>query len=70
MFRYVDTGAFDILLNHSQYNLIDRSANGLIDHAVQAGLHYFNAAPYASGMFAKPPTQRPRYQYREPSARS
>jgi D-threo-aldose 1-dehydrogenase len=68
MFRYVDTGAFDILLNHSKYNLIDRTANDLIDHAVQAGLHYFNAAPYASGMFAKSPTERPRYQYREPSA--
>ncbi|MET0885614.1 MAG: aldo/keto reductase [Mycetocola sp.] len=66
MYRYVDTGEFDILLNHSQYNLIDRTADDLITHARAAGLHYFNAAPYASGMFAKSPSEHPRYQYRTP----
>ena len=65
---YVDTGAFDILLNHNQYTLLDRSADDLIDHAVGAGLSYVNAAPYASGLLAKPVEDRPRYQYREPSA--
>ncbi|SFR91558.1 D-threo-aldose 1-dehydrogenase [Microbacterium sp. cf046] len=68
MRRYVDTGAFDILLNHNQYTLLDRSADDLIDHAVGAGLSYVNAAPYASGLLAKPVEDRPRYQYREPSA--
>lgn len=67
MYRYVDTGVFDILLNHNQYNLIDRSADSLITHAVDAGLHYFNAAPYASGMFAKAPEDQPRFQYGVPS---
>jgi D-threo-aldose 1-dehydrogenase len=68
MRRYVDTGAFDILLNHNQYTLLDRSADDLIDHAVGAGLSYVNAAPYASGLLAKPVEDHPRYQYREPSA--
>ena len=68
MRRYVDTGAFDILLNHNQYTLLDRSADDLIDYAVGAGLSYVNAAPYASGLLAKPGKDRPRYQYREPSA--
>lgn len=68
MRRYVDTGAFDILLNHNQYTLLDRSADHLIDHAVGAGLSYINAAPYASGLLAKPGKDRPRYQYREPTA--
>jgi D-threo-aldose 1-dehydrogenase len=66
MRRYVDTGAFDILLNHNRYTLLDRSADRLIDHALEAGLAYVNAAPYASGLLAKPPTDRPRYRYEEP----
>lgn len=68
MRRYVDTGAFDILLNHNHYTLLDRSADRLIDHAVEAGLAYVNAAPYASGLLAKPLADRPRYRYEEPGA--
>jgi D-threo-aldose 1-dehydrogenase len=67
MYRYVDTGVFDILLNHSRYTLLDQSADALIDHAVEAGLSFVNAAPYASGMLAKAPTVNPRYQYRPAS---
>lgn len=68
MRRYVDTGAFDILLNHNHYTLLDRGADDLIDHAIEAGLAYVNAAPYASGLLAKPLTDRPRYRYQEPAA--
>ena len=67
MYRYVDTGVFDILLNHSRYTLLDQSANGLIDHAISAGLTFVNAAPYASGILAKPPAAKPYYQYAPPS---
>lgn len=67
MRRYVDTEVFDILLNHNRYTLLDRSASPLIDHALAAGLAYVNAAPYASGMLAKPTAARPRYQYGQPS---
>lgn len=66
MWRYVDTGAFDILLNHNRYTLLDRSADRLIDYAREAGLAYVNAAPYASGLLAKPVADRPRYRYEEP----
>ena len=69
MYRYVDTGVFDVLLNHNRYTLLDRSADGLIDHAVAAGLSFVNAAPYASGMLAKPAEAEPRYQYGQPSRR-
>lgn len=65
MRRYVDTGAFDVLLTHNRYNLLDRSADSLITHAVDAGLAVVNAAPYASGILAKPLEARPRFQYRE-----
>lgn len=67
MRRYVDLGVFDILLTHSQYNLLDRSANDLIDHAVDAGLACLNAAPYASGMLAKPIGAGANFQYRPPT---
>ena len=69
MYRYVDTGVFEILLNHSRYTLLDQSANGLIDHAISAGLSFVNAAPYASGILAKPPAAQPYYQYAPPSQR-
>lgn len=68
MRRYLDLGVFDILLNHSRFTLLDRSADALIDHAVAAGVTFFNAAPYASGMLAKPLAARAHYQYRSPSA--
>jgi D-threo-aldose 1-dehydrogenase len=67
MRKYVDTGAFDILLNHNRYTVLDQSADGLIDHALGLGMAYVNAAPYASGILAKPAADRPRYQYRTPS---
>jgi D-threo-aldose 1-dehydrogenase len=67
MRRYVDTGVFDVVLNHSRYTLLDQSADPLIDHVVDAGLAFVNAAPYASGILAKPAAASPRYQYREPS---
>jgi D-threo-aldose 1-dehydrogenase len=67
MERYVDTGVFDILLNHNRFTLLDRTASALIDHAQAAGLVYVNAAPYASGMLAKPAADAPRYQYGMPS---
>lgn len=66
MRRYVDTGVFDVLLNHNRYNLLDRSADGLIDHALAAGMGFFNAAPYASGILAKPVDGNSRFQYRPP----
>jgi D-threo-aldose 1-dehydrogenase len=69
MYRYVDSGVFDVVLNHNRYTLLDRSADGLIDHAVAAGVSFVNAAPYASGMLAKPAEAEPRYQYGQPSRR-
>lgn len=67
MHRFLDTGRLDVLLNHSQYNLLDRSADRLISHAIEVGVSYVNAAPYASGMLAKPLSSRPHFQYRPPS---
>jgi D-threo-aldose 1-dehydrogenase len=64
--RYVDLGVFDVLLNHNHFTLLDRRAEGLIDHAVAAGMTFVNAAPYASGILAKPRSAAPTYQYAAP----
>jgi D-threo-aldose 1-dehydrogenase len=66
MDRYVDLGAFDVLLNHNRFTLLDQSASALMTKAVELGMTYLNAAPYASGLLAKPLEHAPRYQYREP----
>jgi D-threo-aldose 1-dehydrogenase len=66
MHRYLDTCVFDVLLNHNQFTLLDRSADPLIDAAVSAGVAFVNAAPYASGILAAPLNRAPRYQYRIP----
>jgi len=68
MERYVDLGVFDVLLNHNRFTLLDRSASPLMTKAVELGMTYLNAAPYASGLLAKPLEQKPRYQYHEPDA--
>lgn len=63
--RYVETGAFDAVLTHNRYTLIDRSAGPLIDLAVSRGMAVLNAAPYGSGMLAKGPDRWPKYMYHE-----
>ena len=54
MDRYVDLGVFDVLLNHNRFTLLDQSASPLMTKAVEMGMTYLNAAPYASGLLAKP----------------
>lgn len=64
MQSYVDTGAFDVVLNHNRYTLLDRSAEPLIRHAADAGMAFVNAAPYGSGILAGSSERQPRYRYR------
>jgi D-threo-aldose 1-dehydrogenase len=68
MERYVDLGVFDVLLNHNRFTLLDQSASPLMTKAVELGMTYLNAAPYASGLLAKPLEQKPRYRYQQPDA--
>jgi D-threo-aldose 1-dehydrogenase len=65
MRRYVDTGAFDVVLNHNRYTLLDRSAEVLYREARERGMGVINAAPYGGGMLAKGPGAQARYAYRE-----
>jgi D-threo-aldose 1-dehydrogenase len=68
MRRYVATGAFSVVLTHSRYTLLDRSAESLLDDAHDRGVGVVNAAPYGGGMLSKGPRVQPRYAYGQASA--
>ncbi|HEX5689492.1 MAG TPA: aldo/keto reductase [Roseiflexaceae bacterium] len=63
--RYVETGAFDAVLTHNRYTLLDRSAEPLLELATSRGMAVLNAAPYGGGMLAKGPDAWPKYAYRD-----
>jgi D-threo-aldose 1-dehydrogenase len=67
MMRYVETGAFEALITHNRYTLLNRAAQPLIDLAAQRGLAVLNAAVYNSGILAKGPYAYPRYVYKQAS---
>jgi D-threo-aldose 1-dehydrogenase len=54
MHRFLDLGVFEVLLTHNRYTLLDRSADGLISRAAEAGLGVVNAAYLGGGMLANP----------------
>jgi D-threo-aldose 1-dehydrogenase len=65
MIRYVKTGAFDAVLTHNRYTLLDRSASPLLNLAASRGMAILNAAPYGGGMLAKGPDAWSKYAYRD-----
>ena len=65
--RYVETGAFEAVITHNRYNLLNRDAEPLLEVASRRGLAVVNAAPYGSGILAKGPEAYPRFMYREAS---
>jgi len=64
MIRYVETGAFEAVISHNRYTLLNVAAGRLWDVAVQRGVATLNAAPYGGGMLGKGPGAFPRYAYR------
>jgi D-threo-aldose 1-dehydrogenase len=64
MMRYIETGAFDAVLTHNRYTLLNRAAEPLLQLAVLRGLTILNAAPYGGGILARGPENFPRYAYR------
>lgn len=67
MKRCLDSGLFEVVLNHNRYTLLDQTAEPLIEYARSTGVSFINAAPYASGILAKDAAESPRYTYRAPS---
>ena len=65
--RFVETGAFDVVLTHNRYSLLSREANSLIDLAASRGMAVLNAAIYNGGILAKGPASGAKFAYEEPS---
>jgi D-threo-aldose 1-dehydrogenase len=61
--RYIRTGAFDVVLTHNRYTLIDTSAEPLIAEAQELGVAVLNAAPFGGGVLAGRPDTQGFYAY-------
>ena len=65
MQRYIRTGAFDVVLTHNRFNLVDRSAEPLLDEAQELGVAVLNAAPFGGGILAGSKPSQGYFAYRE-----
>ncbi|MEU1301123.1 MULTISPECIES: aldo/keto reductase [Streptomyces] len=63
--EYVETGHFDVLLTHNRWTLVNRTADRLIDSAVERGMGVVNAAVFGGGILAAGTKASNRYGYRE-----
>jgi D-threo-aldose 1-dehydrogenase len=63
LMRYVETDAFEAVITHNRYTLLNQTAEPLIELAHQRGVGVLNGAPYGSGLLAKGPAAYPRYAY-------
>lgn len=65
MRQYVDTGLFDVLLTHNRWTLVNRTADALIEAAVDRGMGVVNAAVLGGGILARGSGSSSRYGYQE-----
>ena len=63
MARFLRTGAFEVLVTHNRFTLVDRSADPLITEAFSAGVGVVNGAVFGGGFLAKGPSRIDRYAY-------
>jgi D-threo-aldose 1-dehydrogenase len=63
MIRYIETGAFEAVLTHNRYTLLNRAAEPLLQLATQRGMAILNAAPYGGGILSRGPENFPRYAH-------
>ena len=68
MRQYLATEAFEVVISHNRYTLVDQSARPLIADASERGVAFVNAAPYGGGMLVKGPDLHPNYCYSEASS--
>jgi D-threo-aldose 1-dehydrogenase len=63
MLQYLATDAFDAVISHNRFTLVDQSALPLIEDAHRRGVGFVNGAPYGGGMLVKGPDAHPNYCY-------
>jgi D-threo-aldose 1-dehydrogenase len=67
MRQYIRTGAFDVVLTHNRFNLIDQSATPLLDEAAELGVAVLNAAAFGGGILAGSRASKGFFAYRKAS---
>jgi len=65
--EYVKTDAFDVVLTHNRYTVVNRAAERIIELATERGMTVFNAAPFGAGILAGDNFRGRTYGYSEPS---
>ena len=68
MLEYVRSDAFDAVLSHNHYTLVDRAGSAIFDAAHERGMTIFNAAPFGGGMLAGSERAAGQYAYKEAPA--
>lgn len=68
MLRYINTDAFDVVLSHNRFTLVDQAATPLMEGARRRGVAFINAAPYGGGILAKGADIQPKYSYTRASS--
>jgi D-threo-aldose 1-dehydrogenase len=63
MLDLIATDAFDVVLTHNRFTLLDRSAEPLLQAAASKQLGIVNAAPYGGGLLARGPAAYSDYAY-------
>ncbi|GAA1786057.1 aldo/keto reductase [Pseudarthrobacter sulfonivorans] len=61
--QYLATDAFDAVISHNRYTLVEQTAEPLLEDAARRGVAFINAAPFGGGMLVKGPRAVPRYCY-------
>lgn len=61
--QYVQTDAFDVVISHNRFTLVEQSAEPLLEEAQRRGVAFVNAAPFGGGMLVKGPDAVPTYCY-------
>ncbi len=61
--RYLDSGAFDVMICHNKCTLLDRSAEAFARACAAAKVGFVNAAPYGGGMLSRGPRDVGTYAY-------
>ncbi|MGP4021443.1 aldo/keto reductase [Saccharopolyspora sp. 5N708] len=66
--RFLREAPFEALITHNRWTLVDRSAEDLLDDAVQRGVGVVNGAPFGGGILAKGTSTVTKYAYRSADA--
>jgi D-threo-aldose 1-dehydrogenase len=65
---YVRTGAFDVVLTHNRWTIVDRTAETILVLATERGMTVFNAAPFGGGILGGSTFRGDSYGYQPASA--